>query len=159
MQVHSQLPITRNWNVFKLYRHHTQKQAQDQILNLAALPETELQSILALIQCPNSIYLNIKCMPNYARRENNSFWKPQNLMIRVNAARKQEIPGDLESVHHSSERIWTYGNQIPDQNVWRHCNVKNTLLSIIYLDIHMPPEHIGQWSIFPFMSCQVSLIS
>lgn len=68
-------------------------------------------------------------MPNYSRRENNSFWKPQNLMIRVNAARKQEIPGDLESVHHSSERIWTYGNQIPDQNVWRHCNVKNTLLS------------------------------
>lgn len=83
-------------------------------------------------------------MPNYARRENNSFWKPQNLMIRVNAARKHEIPGDQESVHRSSERVWTYGNQIPNQNVWRHCNVKNTLLSIIYLDIHMPPEHIGQ---------------
>lgn len=83
-------------------------------------------------------------MSNYARRENNSFWKPQNLMIRVNAARKHEIPGDQESVHRSSERVWTYGNQIPDQNVWRHCNVKNTLLSIIYLDIHMPPEHIGQ---------------
>jgi hypothetical protein len=32
-------------------------------------------------------------------------------------------------------------------------------LSIIYLDTHMPPEHVGQWNIFPFMSCQVTLIS
>lgn len=159
MQVQSQLSVTCNWNGFKVQSHHSQKQAQDKILNLAALPQTELQSVLALIQCPSSIYLNIKCMSNYASRENNSFWKPQCLMIRVSAARKKEIPGDLESAHHWSERVWTYGNQTPDQNVWRHCNVKNTLLNIVYLDVHMPPEHIGQWSIFPLMSCQVSLIS
>ena len=97
---------------------------------------------------------------NYESEGKNTFFKTKCLMVKESVLPiTKNIPRDLKYVHHLSWRIWTYGNQIPDQNVWRHTDAKNTLLGIIYLDTHMSPEHVGQWNIFPFMSCQVTLIS
>lgn len=121
---------------------HIQKHIQDKTLSMAALLKTELQSVL--VQSPNTIHFNNKyALLTMGEGKITCFGEPWSLMIRISAARKQEIPGDLETVHHLSQRMWTYGSQIPDQNVWRHFHAKGTLLSIIYLDSHMPPEHIG----------------
>lgn len=82
---------------------------------------------------------------NYKSEEKKSFCKTKCLMVTESVlSGTKNIPRDLKYVHHLSWRIWTYGNQITDQNVWRHFDAKNTLLSIIYLDTHMPPEHVGQ---------------